>query len=280
VLRLFFNNYFNYLSSTFLFVQGAGEWGYGMVSGRGVLYYIDALFLLGGLIALLTVKKYRFLNIILVWILIAPLPAAMTKGSGFAGTRTAVMMPAIEILSAAGAFFIYEYIRTNIKSNIVKVAYSTFLIVILSVSFISFTEDYLFHAPHKAASSMQYGRKNLITYIKDIGNEYQTIMISRSLSVPNIWPQFYLPIDPKSVQSASRGWLRYEKEGLVSIDQLDSYQVGKYKFGSIFTDELKGTEGLLIIAKPEEFPSGVKKLTTINDINNNPLFYVVDSRDL
>ena len=38
-----FKSYLSYLSPNFLFTDGAGEWTYGMISGRGVLYTIEAV---------------------------------------------------------------------------------------------------------------------------------------------------------------------------------------------------------------------------------------------
>lgn len=88
----FIANYLSYLSPQFLFTQGAGEWTYGMIPGRGVLYLVELPAILAGLIAFAR-KPNRNFSFILFWILVAPVAAALTKGVGHAANRAAVMMP-------------------------------------------------------------------------------------------------------------------------------------------------------------------------------------------
>ena len=49
VFETFSKNYLSYFSSSFLFSEGAGEWSYGLIPGRGVLYVFEVIFVLAAI---------------------------------------------------------------------------------------------------------------------------------------------------------------------------------------------------------------------------------------
>jgi len=275
----FANNYFTYLSPTSLFTQGVGGWDNGMIPGRGVLYLIEVVFVIASLIYFINGKASQGLNIIFIWFFLSPIPAALSKGSGFAGTRGAVMMPALQIISAYGLYVILRKIKEKVGSNVYNL--SAFIISILLIfSLTSFLEDYYYHAPFKGASSMQYGRKEIVEFTAGVENNYDEIFISRTISSPNIWFEFYRKWDPSQVQLASKQWLVYEKLGVPYLDQLDGYKLGKYVFGSIHFDEMKNSKNILIVGKPEEFKSGVAPLKIFYLPDKTPAFYAVEDKNI
>ena len=219
VSRLFTSNYISYLSPVFFFTQGAGEWRYGMIPGRGVLYLFEAILLLVSIGSYIRGKGFKNMSFVLLWVIISPIAAALTKGPGYAANRAAVMMPAIQVLSAYGLIVLYKYVK-NTKKLIWKKIFIMSVSLIMLVSFISFLEDYRYHAPISGAPSMQWGIKEAIDYVGNIESNYDEVLISRSLSVPQIRIAFYQKYDPTEIQEASKKWLAYEKKGLSSIDQL------------------------------------------------------------
>jgi hypothetical protein len=104
--------------------------------------------------------------------------------------------------------------------------------------------------------------------------------LGRSLSVPNIWVEFYLKIDPKEVQLASKDWLRYESEGHAYLDQLAYFRLGKYVFSDIDAVKLKYGEKTLIVGRPKDFPYDVKPTAKVNflSIKSKEAVYLVDSK--
>ena len=275
IFKTFVTNYVGYLSPEFLFTKGVSESSYGMVPGRGVLYLFEIIPIAAFLYSVIRKESFKGANFLLVWILLSPTLAALTKGLGYSGTRAAIMMPAIQILSAYGLVYLFDCLRGSLAGFRKLFIYS--LAVVLLISVVSFLEDYYFHAPARSAKSMSYGMKQTINYINDVESKYDRILISRSLSVPHIWISFFNKIDPKVVQKAAKNWIRYEKEGLVSVDQLDEYQLGKYIFGDIYYDERKDQKNTLFIGRPEDFSVSARPSKIIYYPNGEPAYLVAES---
>ncbi|MDO8503281.1 MAG: glycosyltransferase family 39 protein [bacterium] len=270
VFDQFIGGYFSYLSPQFLFTQGAGEWTYGMIPGRGVLYLVELPFILTA-VWLFLKKRDPALSIIVLWILLSPIPAALAKGPGFAANRAAIMMPAIQILSAYGGIALFNALvkRSRISKRFLLSCY----LVILFASLTFFLEDYRYHAPVQGAPSMLYGRRAATEFIKSVEDKYQGIIFSRSLSEPQIYVAFYKQWDPSDYQRDTPDWLRYEKEGRSFLDQLGEYRLGKYVFRGIGKTE---GFGQLLVGKPEEFPQNIVALKTIYYPSGKTAILIVD----
>ena len=278
VLGTFSKNYLSYFSSTFLFSEGPGEWSYGMIPGRGVLYLFEIILVVAALFSFFRKQGFNKMGLILFWLLIAPIPAALTKGPGFSGTRSAVMMPAIQVLSAWGAVYLLETIQ-KIYSKKIAVALTGIILIVSTVSLAGFLEDYRYHAPQRASKAMQYGMREMVGIINSIEGNYDEIVLSRTLSVPNIWVQYYQKTDPSTVQRASRSWLRYEAQGVKYLDQISDYSLAKYTFGDIVIDDLSG-RNVLAVGRVWEFPANVRPLATINYLDGESAFILVNANDL
>ena len=273
----FTSNYLSYLSAHFLFTEGVSEWSYGEIPGRGVLYTLEIIPILMGLAFYIKKGELKNMKLIIIWVLLAPILAALSKGPGGSGTRVAVMMPAIQILSAYGIVSGIQLIKKIIKNQML-IKFSYFMVISLYlISLIFFIEDYRYHAITRGAKFMQYGMDEVVGYLSEAEDKYGEILLSRSLSVPNIWVQFYQKIDPRIVQEASKDWLIYEMQGYVSIDQMNEYSLGKYVFGSVDRQKLAGKSSLLVVGKPEEFKENQEALQVINYPNGLPAFLIVDA---
>ena len=260
ILDVFTNNYLSYLSPIFLFTQGAGEATYGMIQGRGVMYSIELLFIVISLFAFVKKERFKGMEFIIIWILVSPLAAALTKGPGYAANRVAVMMPAIQILSAYGFLFFAEMIARKIRIKSIKPLYYFMGGLFILISFLAFSEDYLYHNPIHAAQAMHYGMRDLFTSVSVEEGKYKEIRVSRSLSVPQIWVAFYNKWDPGDYQNESRNWLVYESSGFKFIDQLEGYKLGKYSFGTVDWSVFKNSPGYLLVGKSDEFPREVQPM--------------------
>jgi 4-amino-4-deoxy-L-arabinose transferase-like glycosyltransferase len=276
--KLFYSNYLSYLSPNFIFSQGAGEWNYGMIPGRGVLYSFEVLSVLCGLIFLIKGKSFKGLGFIIFWILIAPIPAALTKGPGYAANRAAVIIPAIQIFSAYGVLYLYLSISKVIQSKYVGTAYFSLLAFAIIVSGAFFFEDYIYHQPVHAASSMQVANREIVSKTLEIESGYREIRVSRTLSVPQIWIAFDSRWDPVDYQVKTQDWLEYERKGHLYIDQFDGYRLDKYRFGDLNWDANKNEDNVLFVGKPEEFPQDVEVLLTSNHPDGFIAFQVVESK--
>lgn len=274
-IKLFISNYVQYLSPQFLFTQGVGEWTYGMIPGRGVLYLVELPFVLAALWAFAKKKDYSLL-FILVWILLAPIPAALTKGPGYAGNRAAVMMPAIQILSAYGAVILWNIAQTRWPRLKHKLLYGYVAILLFSLAFLM--EAYIYHSPREASASMLYGRKEAISFAASVEDQYATILVNRSLSEPQIYVGFYKKWNPADYQNESRDWLRYEKENRSFVDQLGEYRLGKYVFANTH-DTLKSQKPVLLVGGVGDIPKNAKLVKEVKSPDGKTVIFVANEED-
>jgi len=268
VSSIFIKNYLEYFSPQFLFTDGAREYTYGMISGIGVLYLVEIVSII---LAVFYVYKTHSKKIIfiLLWILISPIPAALSLGPGLAANRAAFMMPALQIFSAIGVMQILKVFNTKYTSHIVT--------AIFAISFVFFLESYWYVQPVKGAKNMLYGTDQVFEFLDPIKDQYESIIISKNISEPHIYSMFYMEIDPRTVQRQSVYW-KFEEKDLSWVDQLPRYELEKFTFKHIDWVADSRLVNALLIGTPDEFPEGVVPEKVVNYPNGMPAYYILDTR--
>ena len=99
---------------------------------------------------------------------------------------------------------------------------------------------------------MGYGWRDLVEVLEKKEDRFEKIIISRKFSEPQAYLAFYKKWDPKSFQKESLDWLRYEEEGLMFVDQLGHYKLGKYEFRDIHWPVDKELTKTLLVVKDGE----------------------------
>ena len=79
-------------------------------------YLFEIVLLIAAIIAIVKRQSFKGVEFILLWLVLAPIPAALTKGSGYAANRAAVLMPAIQILSAYGLVYLQGVLKTKFRN--------------------------------------------------------------------------------------------------------------------------------------------------------------------
>ncbi len=269
------HGYLSYLSPYFLFAQGAGEATYGMYPGRGLLYLIELPFLAAAFFLALKEKK-RSLLFLWFWFLVAPLPASLARGVGFHANRIAVMMPAVQILSAFGA----ASILSAVKKKYLKFYWGAFALI-LTLSWVLFLEKYFFELPKIGAPKMSYGWDKSIEYLKKSGQTGKRLIISHSLSEPQAFLMFYLRLDPKTVQKQTPSWLVYQEKGYQFVDRLDHYFLGNSEIRRLAFPEDLREENALLIGQPADFELYAKVIEeglVSGKIRGREIIYFPDGR--
>jgi len=274
----FVQNYLQYFSPNFLFVDGPKEATYGMLPQRGVLYWFELPFLLSFLYFLCRNARKREALFIACWLIIAPIPAALTQGEGYAANRASAMIPAIHIALALGAFTFWQLISGFLKNQKLTKAlffvYSFFTLLIL----IYFIEDYFFLSPLKAAKAMLYGNLEAAYWLKEKGREKNEIVVSTSLSEPHIFIAFANIWDPNDYQIYTKNWRKYKEQNLTFLDQLPFYNLGKYTFRRIdYSQDQKLTNSFLV-GKLDEFPSSVNPVKQFGNFSEKPFVVIVEPK--
>lgn len=265
------SNYMSYFSPKFLFTDGPAEGTYGMVPGVGVLYLFELLNLVVVLVALVR-KEVKVPLWLVVWIFVAALPAAISKGPGFAANRAVVMLPALTIFSALGATIFYKSLKNLFYKRVV--IFGTFLIVCLS--FVSFLEDYFYQQPAKEAYAMVYGAREIMELVIPIENQFSQIIFTKNLSEPHIFVAFYKKVAPDFYQTESLRWT-FDQE-YDWVDQLPLYSLGKYTFRNINWPADLNVVDALIISPAAGVPEKANIVGRVNYPNGNPAYVLVDTR--
>lgn len=274
-VRRFANNYKQYFSVRFLFTEGPAEATYGMIPGRGVLYWFELPFLLSFIVLLFKSKEKRLLLLLLGWLLISPLPAALATGKGYAGNRAAGMLPSVQIILAMGAVYLYILSKKVAKRKLANYARAEYIFVSL-IFFIFFIKDYFASPPTIAAEAMLSGNLEAAEWLNTNAGSAQ-IIVSRKLSEPHIYVAFANKWNPDNYQAAAVDWSRYKKEGLLFLDQLGEYSLGNYTFSDIDLESYRQKK-VLLVGRPEEFPEAAESsiIKTIYYPDRNPAILVVD----
>ncbi len=273
--RLSVHNLLTYMSPAFLFLRGAGEATYGMISGMGVLYLVEIVFIIAAFISFVR-KPNEKIKFFLIWILVGFLPASISKGSGYAANRAAVVMPAFQVISAYGILVLFEWFKKSRISFLPRKVFWGTIVALLFISLASFLENYIYHSPATSAPAMSYGWRETINFVKGIEDNYNEIVVSRTFSESQIFVAFYSQMNPEIVQENSEDWLRYEEMGLSFVDQLGEYRLEKYTFRDINFSVDQKLPDTLIIGVLREFPEGIIPLKTVYYPNGKEAILIVD----
>ena len=171
----------------------------------------------------------------------------------------------ISIISAIGLVYIIERWK-NAKV----------ILLILGGSFIFFLHFYFISLPKKAPDNLRYGYDKVFSEVLRIESDYSEIVISKAFSEPQIFLAFYGKIDPNEFQMASKDWLRYEAANKKYVDQLESYNLGKFLFEDVnWNMKDSKRETALIVSKEQDFPKEVPSLVDIFNLRGKILYRLV-----
>lgn len=235
----FINNYKQYFSYEFLFQDGPRETTYGMIPGQGVLYVFEGILLLG-LLPLIFFKKVGNRELILIcWLLISPIPAALSTGVGFSANRAEIMIPAIQIIEVVGLTG-WLIILNKLKGNLKMIPVGLFAILVL-FEVASFAKLYFIKSPKIVSKGMLYGNLEMAWWLTQNYKDKE-IIVARTLSEPQIYIAFAGKWNPKYYQEATKNW-KLE----TWVDQIPSYKLGNFTFRN----------EKINVGRPEDFKKGI-----------------------
>ncbi len=249
----FIYNYFQYFSYKFLLSDGAGEGYYGMIPGIGVLHVFDLILFLGAFTLFFKKETKWLATVLFLWLLISPLPAALSTGVGYSGTRAEGMLPAFQIIEAFGIAGLLSIFK---KTNGKTVAATALILLILgTVETGRFYKAYFRFPGIGTAKSMLYGNLELFEWLKNERGQ-KNVIVSRSISEPQIFVAFVNKWDPSDFQKQTLTW-KFDESGITWVDQLPEWSLGPYLFKSIDWKADGRKKDILIVARPDEVPKGV-----------------------
>lgn len=231
----------------------------------GHLYLIELPFLLIGFYCLFKNELKKDARLLLIlWIAIVPISASFTTDIPHA-IRTINFLPVFQILTALGILTFFSLLT---KSS--KIIYSVSLglfIALFSLNFFYYLDQYFVQYNYFCSSAWQYGYEKTVGDASSLENKYNQIVVSNKQPMDQSYMffLFYKKYDP----------VKYLNEGgTKSGGFAEENKFGKYVFRRFNFTEEKKTK-ILFIGSPQDFPSNVAPLKTINFLDGKPAILFV-----
>ncbi|HOY61072.1 MAG TPA: phospholipid carrier-dependent glycosyltransferase [Candidatus Woesebacteria bacterium] len=265
--RNFLSRYLNHFSPEFLLTQGDWQSPRHSAPYIGVLLIPSFFFLILGLLSShYSSKNYLSINLFfLLWLFLAPIPAALTRDSLSAVRIMSFSIP-LCYFEALGIIYILNYFRKN------KFIYSSIkLFIFLSYlfSFIYYGDLYLNHMVKKSPQDWLYGYREAVNYVIKNGKN-RSIYFTNFYGQAYIYYLFYSQYPPRNYQSQANLTLSGVDTGVVS--KIDNINFETPNFSNL---QLQSKPILAIFSYDDAIRQGIdlNLLTPLSPINNISTFY-------
>ena len=249
--EIIWNRYLTHFTTEYLFISGDKNPKFS-TQIIGEFYKIDLLFLVIGTFGLI-IKKSKVSAVILVWALLAPIPASAFGGKDEAphAARALFTMGSWNMISAYGFYLILKLVKKPIFQILI-------VIIVLSLllwQFKGYINYYVDEYPKKNAIDWQYGMKQAVEYVKE-NNGYFRVYVTDVRSQPYIFFLYYLQ-EPLPRFLANVYFNNAESRSYNLIENFDNYYFG----GDL--KEVTPNPGFLYILTPSEY-DGLRYKNTFN----------------
>lgn len=256
-------NYLDHFNGNFLFING-DVIERNRVPETGQMYLFDILLVPLGIFFLASKQPGNWL-IIFLWILIAPVAAALTFQTPHA-LRSHNMVVPLVMISSYGFGNLVNWLKKQKKAIIILL--DCYIVIMLSWSVLRYLHEYYIHYPQTYPAAWEYGFDQLVNYIKPIQNNYDKIYVTDKYDQPYILFLFYLQYPPSQFQ---------KEVVLTPRDQFGFSTVkdfSNFHFDKINWNEIKDEKNILIIGSSDEIPDSANIIKVINFPNGQPAFKI------
>jgi hypothetical protein len=227
----FINNYLGAFSTQFLFTKGDNaNLRHSVQGGFGESYWLDALLLIVGIWSLTKLKSSQTKSLLVLWLLISPIPSALTTDGANHATRLILMLPPLLIIYALG---FNQILNSLAKHKLGKsLSFSFFIFYFLFI--VLYLHRYYVHYPRESESWWHYGYKQMLQYAENNKDKYEKVIVSDKDQPPLIHWLFWTRSNPKLFQNTKLVWT--ELSDAISADCMPTT---KYCFGHVSDDRVK-----------------------------------------
>lgn len=261
----FLRNYLSFFEGNFLFVIG-DRVERNNSPAMGEMYFFDLLFLPLGIYFFFKNKPKNW-QIPFLWLLIAPLPGALTFQVPSALRAHNMIFPLL-IISAYGFWNLLVWLKN--KSKLISICLYFYMSIFLIWSVCYFLHQYFVHYPKTYPVAWEYGFRELVDYLKPISNNYSKIYVTEKYDQPYILFLFYLKYPPPKFQKEVVLTPR-DKFGFSTVRDFANFH-----FENIDWQKLKGEENILVVGTSEEIPEEAKIVKTIYFPNGKAAFKIAE----
>ena len=276
-------NYLRAFSPEFLFLTGDPNSRHS-VHEMGQMYLFELILLGLGIFGVLwrlrdRVEKKNTL-LIVGWLLIAPIPAALTYDGGFHATRDFIILPPLMILLAMGTNILWENSKVKTQKSKIWRYVCVLLMILALINFTFYIHRYFVHYPEEQWRAWHFGFKEAMQYVKENESKYQSIFINNTYEPSLIRFLFWTKYDPD----------KFHK--VFSLDQTNTLALGfegfqlenKFYFGK-FTgpfEQIVEPLSLYVTSARDDITnleilndSRINLLKTIYAPTGEPIFYIL-----
>jgi len=267
-------NYSKYYQPKFLFfkegwVNASPILGF---PGRGSLLEVFLPFFIIGLIPLIK-NKSKLNSFIIVWLLLAPIPGALTMDSPHPG-RALIMLPAINYVIALGILFLIKKLRIFIKPRLIL----NFLWLIITANALVYYYGYSNLYKKNSEYAYQGQFQSLSKKVKQLQdkNGYQHIYFTQSVdSQVLLFYAWYSRFNPQDVQNSEReDVFNSDIKSYANISILGGSQTDKFcQFAAM-------PNSLFILAPNESNSFHTTPVAITYYKNSKEAFYIFDSNQI
>ncbi len=194
-VRSTLSRYLNHLSPNFLFFKGDWQNPRHSAIYTGVLLLSSIIFLPLGLISYRRASKLDVF--FLAWLLIAPIPPALTRDS-LSAVRSASLVIPLTYFTARGIIY-FSKIFNKFLPTIKYLIIAAYLL-----SFVYYGDLYLNHTVNTHPADYLYGYDQAISYISKNQSKYNQVYFTNFYGQSYIFYLFFTKYPPKDYQSIAR----------------------------------------------------------------------------
>lgn len=258
--REILQNYVTHLTPQFLFLSGDTHEIFRTVN-TGFLLIIASPFVLIGL-GYLLIKRPPGWWLILTWLIIAPIPSALTIFVPSVSRAQNLVIP-FSLLTAYGLYATIIYLkRPRARQSVCAII--TFGLI---ANLIYWAQNYFIKTPLQTAHIWESGFKPMVEYVDQNKDDYNTILVSNAQAPTYIWFAWYLRLDPTTVWQTRVTDFTPDSNGLNTTSHLNGITFTK----TIQSDCQSPTSQTLCVA----FASELEGQKTIYSSNGRPKFNII-----
>lgn len=224
--------WFNHFSGRFLFFEGDYSNPRHSAPYQGMFLLSDLILLIVGFAVLVRKGLTKETAFIWLWLILAPLPAILSRNQVHAIRAMNMVLPMVVILSFG--------LNEILKNRFTRVLFSGIFIL----SFIYFLDAYFVHVPKHDSKLWEYGYKQIVETIIPIQKKYDKIKIQQSFSQPYIYFLFFQKYDPSKYQDQANlveSEYKYDVGYVTKLDNIEfipiDWPINRGEHGTLFAGD-------------------------------------------
>ena len=273
-VRWIAERYFNHFSGRFLFFEGDWQSPRHSTPYMGMMYYVEIPFLILGIGYALTKIKEKEKNFLFWWLIVSPVPAAVTRDAVH-GLRSYWLVVPLMIFTAIGILMAFSWLKEKSK----KLFWVSCLLLAggYLACLIFYLDLYYVHFAKINSAGWNYGMEEVAKMIAENKDKYERIIVTQEYGQPYIFYLFYTQYPPEKYQP--QAFLKENQWGDVGLVE----KIDNIEFRNIYWPEDMKCQNCLFIGDEFELPpeeeveAGARFIKTIYYLNGKVAFRIIET---